>query len=319
MTGVPRPSTDPSSIEPALLLVPEQSEQRRSSSSPNSQVVDRVSLAGFLQLLEMERCSCSLRVFGSRGAGLVVFQSGEIAACVAAGLYGADALYELVTWGAPRLEVGPPLAVPDTLEPVSLQAILLEGARRSDERSRRGRATFPTDEEQPAAADSGSRLQLVPDAADVPPSLAAVLESLRAGATADLAVVEPGIDPITATLSIDACVRAMMRQRGAVASAVVDAESGMCMGYMATRGFSVEVAASAYADVVRAQLRAMRAVGIDERVGDISTTLDRQYHLVVPVPAESAFLYLVMDRALGNLALARRRLAALAGALVIDA
>jgi hypothetical protein len=58
-------------------------------------------------------------------------------------------------------------------------------------------------------------------------------------------------------------------------------------------------------------MRALEMLGIPERVEDILITLGSQYHLLRPLAAKTGkglFLYLVLDRARANLAMARHQL-----------
>ncbi|GAA2069871.1 hypothetical protein GCM10009801_20100 [Streptomyces albiaxialis] len=105
---------------------------------------------------------------------------------------------------------------------------------------------------------------------------------------------------------------AMNSVDGTLAAALVDYTSGMALG---TAGggtdFNLEVAAAGNTDVVRAKLRTMEHLGIQERIEDILITLDSQYHLIRLLQAKSGnglFLYLVLDAERANLAMARHQL-----------
>jgi hypothetical protein len=99
---------------------------------------------------------------------------------------------------------------------------------------------------------------------------------------------------------------------GALASAVVDYESGMALGTAGgNQDLDVVVAAAASTEVLRAKLRTMDMLGISERIEDILVTLETQYHLMRPVTGRNGqglFIYLVLRRDTANLAMARHRL-----------
>jgi hypothetical protein len=65
-------------------------------------------------------------------------------------------------------------------------------------------------------------------------------------------------------------------------------------------------------NVVQAKMRTMADLGLQQSIEDILITLDKQYHIIRPLARqEGFFLYLVLDRARANLAMARFRLASI--------
>lgn len=94
---------------------------------------------------------------------------------------------------------------------------------------------------------------------------------------------------------------------GAMCAAVVDSNSGMMLG-SAGSGVDLEVAAAGNTEVVRAKLKTMRALGLNDVIDDILITLGKQYHILRPLARrEGVFVYYVLDRNKSNLALARRK------------
>jgi hypothetical protein len=94
---------------------------------------------------------------------------------------------------------------------------------------------------------------------------------------------------------------------GAMCAAVVDSASGMMLG-SAGSGVDLEVAAAGNTEVVRAKLKTMRQLGLNDVIDDILITLGKQYHIIRPVSRkEGVFVYFVLDKSKSNLALARRK------------
>ena len=96
-----------------------------------------------------------------------------------------------------------------------------------------------------------------------------------------------------------------MKTDGGIACAVVDANSGMVLGKEGN-AINLDVAAAGNTEVVRAKLKTMKALGIKDKIEDILMTLTSQYHIVRPIAEKPGlFIYLVLDKAKANLAMAR--------------
>jgi hypothetical protein len=111
--------------------------------------------------------------------------------------------------------------------------------------------------------------------------------------------------------SIETALKEAMEIDGATGVALVDLDSGMALGMIGGGQLDLEVAAAANTEVVRAKGRAMVALGIQEQIEDILITLETQYHLIRLLQRRQGpdlFLYLVLDKAKANLALARHKL-----------
>ena len=94
---------------------------------------------------------------------------------------------------------------------------------------------------------------------------------------------------------------------GAMCASVVDSTSGMMLG-SAGSGIDLEVAAAGNTEVIRAKYKTMRALGLSDVVEDILITLGKQYHIIRPSSRkEGIFIYVVLDKARSNLAMARRK------------
>ena len=110
-------------------------------------------------------------------------------------------------------------------------------------------------------------------------------------------------------MNINTSLEEIMKIYGAQCAALVDSSSGMMLGSIGT-GVDMEVAAAGNTEVVRAKLKTMKALGLDDTIEDILITLGKAYHIIRPMAAhEGIFLYAVLDKSRSNLALARRKIA----------
>lgn len=113
---------------------------------------------------------------------------------------------------------------------------------------------------------------------------------------------------------IDTALSTFLELDGAIAIAVVDSSNGMTVAHAQREPFEIELAGAANTEVVRSKLRAVSQLGLGMKVEDILITLTGQFHLIrlsERPELEGLFFYVVLDRARGNLALARRQLAKL--------
>jgi len=105
---------------------------------------------------------------------------------------------------------------------------------------------------------------------------------------------------------------------GVLACALVDDRTGASLGaWSRVTEFDVELAARGSADIVRAKMGLVEQLGITEPIEDICISLEAQYHVAIPLLALGpCFLFVAIDRARGNLGMARLKLSALASDLV---
>ncbi|MDH2389833.1 MULTISPECIES: hypothetical protein [Streptomyces] len=99
---------------------------------------------------------------------------------------------------------------------------------------------------------------------------------------------------------------------GAVGAALVDYTSGMALGTIGGgKDLDLNVAAAGNTDVVRAKVRTMELLGMQDEIEDILITLGTQYHLIRLLKGRNhsgLFLYLALDKQRANLAMARHQL-----------
>lgn len=100
----------------------------------------------------------------------------------------------------------------------------------------------------------------------------------------------------------------LMTLDGALCAAVVDYNSGMLLGSVGS-GVDMELAAAGNTEVVRAKMKTMKSLGLQDTIEDILITLGKQYHILRPAEKlNGIFVYYVLDSSRANLALARRKI-----------
>lgn len=110
----------------------------------------------------------------------------------------------------------------------------------------------------------------------------------------------------------------LMEIDGCIGCCIVDSNSGMMLGAAGGGSISLEIAAAGNTEVVRSKRKTLKAINLQEQIEDILITLNRQYHLIRPLSTNDAlFIYIVLDRAKANLAMARHQLTQLERELVI--
>ena len=113
-------------------------------------------------------------------------------------------------------------------------------------------------------------------------------------------------------MDMETALKEAMEIDGAIGVCVVDFDSGMSLGTLGGGKYlDLEVAAAGNTEVVRAKMRTMDALGLNDAIDDILITLGRQYHVIRIVNGRSGgslFMYLALDRNKANLAMARHRL-----------
>ncbi|MEO8900416.1 MAG: response regulator [Polyangiaceae bacterium] len=112
--------------------------------------VHNVSLASFLQLLEMERKTCSLAVACEERSGVLVIRKGELTNAHTDGLHGEDAAIAIIAWPNPSIAIAVPKEAGARIIEKSLGFILMEAMRVQDEMARNapvpevGKSEWPT-------------------------------------------------------------------------------------------------------------------------------------------------------------------------------
>jgi hypothetical protein len=123
-------------------------------------------------------------------------------------------------------------------------------------------------------------------------------------------------------MNIETALKEAMNIEGALGVALVDWESGMPLGTLGGGKYlDLDLAGAGNTEVVRAKMRTMQSLQLNDVIEDILITLGKQYHLIRLMThsdgAQNMFLYLALDRGKANLALARHQLKRIENDLVI--
>ena len=123
-------------------------------------------------------------------------------------------------------------------------------------------------------------------------------------------------------MNIETALKEAMTIDGALGASLVDWESGMSLGTIGGGKYlDLDVASAGNTEVIRAKMRTMEALRLDDTIEDILITLGKQYHLIRLIKGskneQGLFLYLVLDRQKANLALARHNLKRIEGEITL--
>jgi hypothetical protein len=114
------------------------------------------------------------------------------------------------------------------------------------------------------------------------------------------------------SMNVDAALKEAMGIDGALGAALVDYTSGMALSMISvSKELDLSVASAGNTEVVRAKLRTMELLNMNDGIEDILITLGRQYHLIRPLTGRAGaglFIYLALDKGRANLAMARHQL-----------
>ena len=84
-------------------------------------------------------------------------------------------------------------------------------------------------------------------------------------------------------MNFDKTISELLSVDGALAAAVVDYSSGMLLAGGGSSNVDLEIAAAGNTEVMRAKMKTMGMLGLNDIIDDILITLGEQYHLLRPL------------------------------------
>ena len=93
---------------------------------------------------------------------------------------------------------------------------------------------------------------------------------------------------------------------GFIAVSITEIESGVAYeSYTADSGFDPNLAAAYNLEVVKAKLKAIEALELNEEIEDITITLSTQVHIINVAPSKAYFIYLAVNSKDANLGITK--------------
>lgn len=245
-----------------------------------------ISLAGFLQLLQMERKTCRVRVQSRAGEGILGFDQGQLVDARFADLGGDEAALVMMNWPGPRLSLE---ATPDSAKvtvKTSLVHLLMAAAQNEDETR-------------------------------MPSSKAVALSSNGAVKGAPRPSAGPAPDPVKPSGAGGhdyPDFEALEKLPGFLAFALLHRGGKSLRAVGEIEGIALSDVASAALGFVAAKEQLAQKLGSGEGLEQIAVTTRDHCHFYRPVGAERV-LYAVVLRKTANQALVQRKLSALGSAI----
>jgi len=116
--------------------------------------------------------------------------------------------------------------------------------------------------------------------------------------------------------NLETVLAELLTIKGAIASSVVDWNSGMVLGTDTNKTFDIDLSSAGHSEVVKSEMATMRSLELDDKIQDILITLEDQIHIIYIVPSNpDLFIYVALDES-ANLALARNKVKTEAAKLI---
>jgi CheY-like chemotaxis protein len=276
-----------------------------------------ISLFSFLQLIQIEQKTCSLRVKSKDREGTLIFSKGELFDAASGKLQGEEAAIEIICWEDAEIEIVNIFKKIKQRIQRPLPSILIEAEQPGDTTVSENTLDKPVLLSE-IWQDSPEEFSKVPNI-DLQRANHTNLTTEKPNSSALQAEKEQNPKnnkediKLSMANNVNQSLEELMQIDGAKAVALVDGNSGMPLG-TAGGGVNLDVAAAGNSEVVKAKHKTMANLGIKDKIEDILITLGEQYHLIRPLKDHGhLFFYIVLSRANANLAMARFKLSEIEG------
>jgi predicted regulator of Ras-like GTPase activity (Roadblock/LC7/MglB family) len=246
------------------------------------------SLSTLLQMVEIDKRTCTMRVETGDNVGLLFFRDGNLIHAETGPFRGIDAAYEIVNWGEDaEIDVDGAMGLQKVTIDLPITRLLLEGFTRRDEAQRAVAA-----EAVPAkrAADAPTPLRVLHGGPEADEPAAFDLSSKEEEDVSKLqGLLDRFRDEVPEFFSTD----------------IVNIDSGLSIGGgTLDADFDASIASASYSEVVKSNRRALDLLGLgNDCTEDILISTEKVYILIRMLAGE--YYHLVAIARKGNLGLAR--------------
>jgi len=101
--------------------------------------IQGISLSSFLQIVQMDKTSCTLKIYANDEVGYLWLSDGKLVAAESGALHGLDAVYEIICWNDTVIVIDNTPAPEHTIT-TPLLTILMEGLKLRDDKAARAEA-----------------------------------------------------------------------------------------------------------------------------------------------------------------------------------
>ncbi|KAF0247834.1 MAG: response regulator receiver [bacterium] len=237
--------------------------------------IEGITLFSFLQLLSLDKKTCTLILKSSGQKGFLYFSEGQLISAVCEGIESIYSAYEILVWDDARIEINNVCRKKKNIVNTTLEEVLMEAFRIKDEANR---------EKNILSTNTLDKKDL----------------SLSEYSTSDEIAEEV---QVSKSYSIQQAIAEIITLPGVISFAIVDGQEQRCLAYEQRTGNDNPLTFDLAIGAIFANL---------ERKGQVEsiliTFLDTYYLFFPPINKEALVFYLVLDRVNVDLAQIRIKL-----------